>query len=82
MFLAAIAAAQSATAVKCTVFSPTGCWFLQPSQEPLSLPRCGQEACDFDQSALKCPFFSSGTYETVDADDCEPFMLVSMNVPL
>lgn len=71
-----LAAAQAEAAAKCKVFSPTGCWFQVPSKGPLSLPRCGQEPCDFDQSVLECPFFSSGTYKTVDADDCEPFMRV------
>ena len=75
--LAALAAALPAEAVKCMAFSPSRCWFEAPSTEaPLVLPRCGLEACAFEQSALECPFFSSGTYSTVDADDCEPFMLV------
>ena len=75
---ALLVGAMPAAAASCTVFRPNGCWFLvpPPSEEPLLLPRCGRQACDFEQSALECPFFSSGSYETVETDDCEPFMRV------
>ena len=61
------------------MFSPSACWFSTPrpaAEEPQLLPLCGDKPCDFEQSALECPFFSSGTYRTVDTDECDPFMRV------
>jgi len=41
------------------------------------LPKCGTEACGFEDSGvLECPFFSSGTYEETEASDCSDFMRV------
>jgi hypothetical protein len=46
-------------------------------QEALVVPKCGAEPCVFeDTGVLECPFFSSGTYETVDGDGCADFMRV------
>ena len=43
------------------------------------LPKCGAEACAFEESGvLECPFFSSGTYDTVEGDSCDDFMRVRL----
>ena len=71
--------AQPVAAVECTSFTPASCWFKFPkpaNEEPFLLPQCSQAACDFEQSALECPFHSSGTYATVDAEYCDLFMRV------
>lgn len=82
--LALMTIAQPAAAVQCTVFTPGDCWFefpKQASEKPRLLPPCGEAPCEFEESALECPFFSSGAYATAEDEDCEPFMWVRVAVP-
>ena len=52
--------------------------FMGP-QEPPVLPQCGAEPCGFEHTGvLRCPFHSSGTYETVDSNNCTDFMRVRL----